>query len=255
MMRRFQQVRRKLIAEGRLKRFLIYALGEVLLVVVGILIALAINNRKEERFIRAKEQIYLEGLKNEFEVSRLKLLNLIQINEQIYRESKQIVAFIDRPENLMDEGEFSKLMFNAFAYDLSFNPNNSFLNEMINTGGLKDVSDPELRAHLVDWSSRLTDIAKQEADLQNQREKILDLFRQDQSSIRTILDLSGISESELQMDAKKEHHSNLHWLKSREFENNILIFVLSCKATEEEHYKPLLEELNLILQLIQEEIQ
>lgn len=49
MLRFFREIRRKLVDQGRLKRYLIYAIGEILLVVVGILIALQVNNWNEER--------------------------------------------------------------------------------------------------------------------------------------------------------------------------------------------------------------
>ena len=47
MLKFFRRIRRKLLDERNLKRYLIYALGEMLLVVVGILIALQINNRSQ----------------------------------------------------------------------------------------------------------------------------------------------------------------------------------------------------------------
>ncbi|MGW8315346.1 MAG: DUF6090 family protein [Bacteroidales bacterium] len=48
--------------------------------VIGILIALAINNNYENRLKQEKEQIYLAGLKNEFLTSKLKLEELIRVN-------------------------------------------------------------------------------------------------------------------------------------------------------------------------------
>ncbi|MBL0027002.1 MAG: hypothetical protein IPO98_19350 [Saprospiraceae bacterium] len=44
MMKFFHLIRKKLLDEGNLKRYLMYAIGEILLVVIGILIALQINN-------------------------------------------------------------------------------------------------------------------------------------------------------------------------------------------------------------------
>ena len=50
-------------------------------------------------------------------------------------------------------------------------------------------------------------------------------------------------------------YSNLEVVKSREFENNLLIFILTGIATEKSQYEPLLEEINTILQLINDEIE
>lgn len=47
MLKFFRRIRRKLLDTGNLKRYLIYAIGEIILVIIGILIALQINNRNE----------------------------------------------------------------------------------------------------------------------------------------------------------------------------------------------------------------
>jgi len=49
MLKFFRTIRRRLLDSGRLRRYLVYALGEIILVVIGILIALQINNWNEDR--------------------------------------------------------------------------------------------------------------------------------------------------------------------------------------------------------------
>lgn len=49
MLRFFRTIRKKLIEEDNVKKYLLYAIGEILLVVIGILIALQVNNRNEDR--------------------------------------------------------------------------------------------------------------------------------------------------------------------------------------------------------------
>ena len=55
-----------MIQQGNVSKYLTYAIGEILLVVIGILIALSINNWNEENKDRKKETIYLNSLKEEF---------------------------------------------------------------------------------------------------------------------------------------------------------------------------------------------
>lgn len=43
----FRKIRQKLLKENRVTRYLVYAVGEILLVVIGILIALQLNIQKE----------------------------------------------------------------------------------------------------------------------------------------------------------------------------------------------------------------
>ena len=67
MIKIFRRFRHKLLSENKLSKYLIYALGEIVLVVIGILIALQINNLNEQRIQKNLEQNYLRSLKKEFE--------------------------------------------------------------------------------------------------------------------------------------------------------------------------------------------
>ena len=49
MIKLFRNIRKQLLAEGKTSRYLKYAIGEIILVVIGILIALQINNWNEQR--------------------------------------------------------------------------------------------------------------------------------------------------------------------------------------------------------------
>jgi len=253
MLKFFRKIRQKLIVEKKLSSYFFYAIGEIILVVIGILIALAINNSNLNRIKRDKEQIYLAGLRNEFETSRLKLIELMEVNRQSYQGAKIIVEFISNNKKPPTEKQFSELLVNAFSFDIAFNPNNSLLNEMINSGSLKDITNPQLRIKLTNWISTLEDIAKQEAELSVQREKVVDMLRTNENSIRTIFDLTGVS-SEIGLTEDKKHTSNLDLLESSEFENNILLFILTSYATESTHYEPLMKDLEIILEQIIQEI-
>ena len=260
MIKFFRRIRQQLLTEnkpalpaGRFSKYLIYAIGEIILVVIGILIALAINNANQRSSTKEKEQIYLAGLKNEFETSRLKLIQLIEVNRQNYEGAKEIMGHMFKDTVSITEVQFSKLLFGSFASDIAFNPNNSLLNEMINSGSLKDISNTELRKQLTNWISTLEDIARQENELGVHREKVVDIIRINENSIRTIMDLSGVSQ-ELGLPMANVKMSNLKLLESTEFENNMLIFILTSYSTEKNHYNPLMHHLNYILQLIDAEI-
>ena len=76
MIRFFRHIRLDALSRKRFSKYLIYALGEIILVVIGILIALAINNRNESKKIAQEEQLLLKDLKIDFQ------LNLEQIKEK-----------------------------------------------------------------------------------------------------------------------------------------------------------------------------
>ncbi|WP_296700918.1 hypothetical protein [Algoriphagus sp.] len=253
MIKFFRKIRQNLIQENRLSKYLIYALGEIVLVVIGILIALALNNANLNRIQADNELNYLKGLRFEFQVSKSKLTELIAVNQKNLDGAKEILRYMHDEQQEITEQRLSELFLNTFSNDISFNSNNSLLNEMINSGSLKTISSVELRKQLTTWISTLEDIKRQETELGVQRERVLDLSRGDDFSIQTILDQTGVSQA-LEIPGPTSFHSNLGILDSRRFENNVLIFILTSEATKTNHYDPLMEDLNTILELLDLEL-
>ena len=62
MIKFFRHIRKSLIEKNQMGKYFKYAIGEILLVVIGILIALQINNWNEERKDRKLEKNYVELL-------------------------------------------------------------------------------------------------------------------------------------------------------------------------------------------------
>ena len=224
MLKFFRNIRKQFIEEKKISNYLLYAVGEIVLVVIGILIALAIDNANELSIKKEKEQIYLMGLKDEFQTSKIKLQELMRVNRASYEAAKDIVHLMDQEEN-PPEKQLSKLFIDAFASDIFFNPNNSLLFEMINSGSLKDITNDTLRIRLTNWVATIDDIANQEKFLGEQRTNIVDWFRTEGHSIRTILENTGMS-AQLGIQKQQKPISNLSSLKSVDFENNILLFII-----------------------------
>jgi len=86
----FRRIRQKLIESGSITKYLLYAIGEILLVVIGILIALQVNNWNEERLQRQKEQVYLRELKKDFE----EILNRSEQGMELYNENINVMMHL-----------------------------------------------------------------------------------------------------------------------------------------------------------------
>lgn len=92
MIKFFRKIRQKLLETGQMSRYLTYAIGEIILVVIGILIALQINNWNEERKLNNTELKLLEELHKDLEETKIDLLsdlkecqNKLVTTEQIYQ--------------------------------------------------------------------------------------------------------------------------------------------------------------------------
>jgi hypothetical protein len=71
MIKFFRKIRQKLLTDNAFSKYLIYAIGEIILVVIGILIALQINNWNDNRKINSQKQALLQNMKKDLEVDTL----------------------------------------------------------------------------------------------------------------------------------------------------------------------------------------
>jgi len=95
MIKFFRKIRQRLLAEGNLKRYLLYAIGEILLVVIGILIALQINSWNEWKKDRVKEKIVLNDLAKNIEINIQTFRNDINLLEEWGRSSEIVILALE----------------------------------------------------------------------------------------------------------------------------------------------------------------
>ena len=86
----FRKFRQKLLAQNRVTRYLAYAVGEILLVVIGILIALQVNNWNEERKNNKIREVFRSSLKKDLQADTSYLKATIQ---KLQLESEQLTQF------------------------------------------------------------------------------------------------------------------------------------------------------------------
>jgi hypothetical protein len=90
-------------------KYLKYAIGEIILVVIGILIALQINNWNEERKNKLKEDVYLEGIKIDLE-NDLRYINfLLPFNKPRVQNYSRLDSLVQIQSNEIFEIEFSEI--------------------------------------------------------------------------------------------------------------------------------------------------
>ena len=84
MIKFFRKIRQKLLSENNFSKYLIYAIGEIVLVVIGILIALSLNNWNDSKKKKIEERVLLTELMKNLEI------NITQIKEDIEWDSGAI---------------------------------------------------------------------------------------------------------------------------------------------------------------------
>ena len=98
----FRKIRQKLLPENKFSRYLIYAIGEIILVVIGILIALQVNNRNEQRKENDFEVKILTEIRNNLQTDLLEIREDLEIMDDLKRaclDVKNHILHLDEPSD------------------------------------------------------------------------------------------------------------------------------------------------------------
>ena len=71
MIKFFRKIRQRLLTENKFNKYFLYAIGEIVLVVIGILIALQINNWNDNQKDQKQARTYLKGIIQDLRVDTL----------------------------------------------------------------------------------------------------------------------------------------------------------------------------------------
>jgi type II secretory pathway pseudopilin PulG len=94
MLRFFRKIRQQLLSENRFSKYLLYAIGEVVLVIIGILIALAINEQTKSKERENLRQAYIIQLNDEVDANIKQLKEVKSASERMAQEIDTVVDLL-----------------------------------------------------------------------------------------------------------------------------------------------------------------
>jgi len=100
MIKFFRKIRKNLLTENKFSKYLIYAIGEIVLVVIGILIALSINNWNEKRKVSKIELDILTGIKNDLDDDIFRLTYRVSNDSLIVVRADQLLAILENNSSI-----------------------------------------------------------------------------------------------------------------------------------------------------------
>ncbi|PWN05502.1 DUF6090 family protein [Rhodohalobacter mucosus] len=150
----FRRIRQKLIDSGSVTKYLLYAIGEILLVVIGILIALQVNNWNENRINKINESLILNDLQKEFRMNQVKLDSTISYHRVLLGATNEVLDLINEPEEVIIQHNPDSLIYLTLNY-FDYSPSRSVISELISSGKLSLISSDSLRMLIFDWDSAL----------------------------------------------------------------------------------------------------
>ena len=261
MIRIFSKLRQSLLDEGKIVRYLRYALGEILLVVIGILIALQVNTWNEWRQERQEEQVVLRQLRDDYRANLAQLDQKIRMRGYILNASQFILHSIDHPESARRDSLIGNL--SILLIDPTFDP---IENDLSSNGDLRLITNLKLKRMLSNWSSDI--VAVQEIE-QNWADVVPEQLLPALYDLGIYRELSDYFINDLKMDwalegtarfekrkigSSKQAASLVEIAQSKELES-LAASAITYNATANLESAALRKRIEEILALLEDEIQ
>lgn len=159
MIKFFRDIRKSLLNEGKTSKYLKYAIGEIVLVVIGILIALQINNWNERRMDRIEEKKFLIRFEAEITSNIENISISIDLNKKRKQRAEFLMRSIDSPQLAENSASyFIRSIEHAGYTNFPVISDNTF-QEIKSSGKLSLIRNEEIRNALLRyyswWSSDL----------------------------------------------------------------------------------------------------
>lgn len=154
MMKIFGNRRQQLINKRKFTNYLFYAIGEIFLVVLGILIALQINNWNEAKKIRKEEinllKSFVVDLNNDIDLLDF---NIIRTREREARVDSIFEILANPSEEYLNK--FIRLQSDVMA-DNYFIPNQGTFDQGVSAGILKYIENESLRVQIFSYYKKIS---------------------------------------------------------------------------------------------------
>ena len=258
MIRFFRHLRQRLMANNKIGKYLLYAFGEIVLVVIGILIALSINTWNEQRKEDAQEQVILRRLQQEFIANKTQLENKIEVRSTIIKNCQELLNYFDRPETATYEGIIQKL---GNMIPTTYDP---VENDLVISGMVEILKNEMLKQLLVNWSTDVIQLREVEQIFLNFEEDVLQVYFIENGLMRdtgfsfwqqasaSLLEYQKI-ENPVPKKIRPNAISKTQILSDSELEG-IITRALNLNAFNNEESKTLMKRIERILELLEEEL-
>ena len=147
MIKFFRKIRYELMEKNKTANYLKYALGEIVLVVIGILIALQINTWNENRKLKSEELNILENFKESLKSDSIYHAESKQLNDKAKLSMDYLIEYMDKDLPYKDslKYHFGNITIDwGLGYDFS-------TYEALKSKDLNLITNEDLRSELIDY--------------------------------------------------------------------------------------------------------
>jgi hypothetical protein len=140
MIKLFRNIRKNLLSEGKTTKYFKYAIGEIILVVIGILIALQINTWNQERILKIEEKKIVKNIHNEYEQNKKLIKTSIKDSETCIHTLNTLMTLIGKDEESIKASNTDSLFFYAYNFPI-FRPSENTISGLIQSGRLNIIQN------------------------------------------------------------------------------------------------------------------
>lgn len=239
MIKFFRKIRQNLLSEGKTGKYFKYAFGEIILVVIGILIALSINNWNENRKNKLTELEYYCELLADFELDRQNIAVLYEESEHKIEISKKLLL------ELNNKNKDKSYLLNNYLQGLrtnAFVPSKVTMTDIVSSGKLNLITNDSLKNDLLRYYGELDKLLYQ---LELNQSKSLERFFLYDDHLQFGGQYFEYVEESLGKEILKTLPINDWHLDSeskyyKEFQNDLVFFV-TMSEREKQHFNNILK--------------
>ncbi|WP_223032875.1 DUF6090 family protein [Hanstruepera marina] len=203
------------MSENKTSKYFKYAIGEIILVVIGILIALQINNWNETRKDTIKERQLLDNLQIEFKDNLKELDSVAKNIDTVIAALEKIFHLFGSDTDTLSNDALNKLYSDALNSP-NWRPSQYLLNNLNASGNIAELKNQDLKLLLYQWSRLQNEMHEVDVRTEKTGEEIISYLKQN-GSLRNI----DVASSEFNYTSSKLKIDNSNLLSDPVFENHI----------------------------------
>ena len=247
MFKFFRRLRQSFIDNNQTSKYLTYALGEIILVVIGILLALYINNWNQNRISKIELNQSLQKLLVELNSDLLNLGDRIDLNNRIIRNLDSCLFILKEPEK-NSVSDFENL-FHTINYTSTFNFNKVTFNELSNSGKLKQLKIIGLSDSLINYYNQSLYKTVEEALVQHVRDNVRAYtLNFDYLNFNDTLDIHKASDFNIKKKTLKDYRTDVRIV------NAIRLKILLHRSCET-NYKAMIPKTKYLIKMTEKELE
>lgn len=159
VLRYMRALRKKQIINKQFKDYLIYASGEIVLVMIGILLALQVDSWNQHRLDRDAEKKAIESLLEEFKLNKSRIIE----KQTLRRESlMNFDAYLGAGTKGLANDSLMLATHNASMYSGFTNPSYGIIKSLVSSGEINLIENDSLRYLLADWEDQTKNLRENE---------------------------------------------------------------------------------------------